>query len=347
MLDLLSDGLRIAADVGRIASAPGTSEERAALLLEPLHRLVPFQAACIFMLDTEGRVQTPLVTYGYDDAMRGYMTSPEHVAEIELLGLDRHHRPMRLKDLPVPRERVRSWVEYLEPAGFKEGLAVGLFTSDERYLGVLCLSTDDPDQPTAEARDLIGVLAPVIANAVDPLRSIMMAARMVHGALAGVALTDGGQVLPLPDLPTHPLLAPGSEALAVAERLSREVVCGSFLCPLPDGDDGLARLTVLACPPQAPYRLTGVAIISPPDDLRGLTRRELQIAGLLVEGWPNQRIATKLFIAERTVATHVEHILAKLDAPTRASAAVRALQSGLYMPCQVTTATPNAVPARS
>ena len=197
-----------------------------------------------------------------------------------------------------------------------------------------------------EARDLIGVLAPVIANAVDPLRSIMMAARMVHGALAGVALTDGGQVLPLPDLPTHPLLAPGSEALAVAERLSREVVCGCSSVRYPTATT-VSPADRIACPPQAPYRLTGVAIISPPDDLRGLTRRELQIAGLLVEGWPNQRIAAKLFIAERTVATHVEHILAKLDAPTRASAAVRALQSGLYMPCQVTTSAPNAAPARS
>jgi DNA-binding CsgD family transcriptional regulator len=347
MPELPPDGLSIAVDVGRIASAPGTSEERAALLLEPLHRLVPFQAACIFMLDTEGREQTPLVTYGYDDAIRGYMTTPEHVAEIELLGLDRDHRPMRLKDLPVPREQVRSWVEYLEPAGFKEGLLVGLFTSDGRYLGVLRLNTDDPDQPTAAARDLIGVLAPVIANAVDPLRSIMMAARLVHGAMAGVALTDGGQVLPLPGLPTHPLLAPGSEALAAAERLCREVVFGSFLCPLPDGDEGLARLTVLACPPQAPYRLTAVAMVSPPDDLRGLTRRELQIAGLLIEGWPNQRIAANLFIAERTVATHVEHILAKLEAPTRALAAVRALQAGRYVPRSLTAAASVEASARS
>jgi DNA-binding CsgD family transcriptional regulator len=346
MPELPLDGLSVAVDVGRIASAPGTSEERATLLLEPLHRLVPFQAACISMLDTGGREPTLLVTYGYDDAMRDYMKTPEHGAEIALLGLDRDHRPMRLKDLPVPREQVRIWVEYLEPAGFKEGLAVGLFTSDGRYLGVLCLSTDDPDQPTAAARDLIGVLAPLIANAVDPLRSIMMVARMVHGALAGVALTDCGTALSLPGLPTHPLLAPDSAALAAAEQLSREVTCGSFLCPLRNGEERLARLTVLACPPQAPYRLTSVAMISPPGDLRGLTRRELQIAGLLIEGWPNQRIAANLFIAERTVATHVEHILAKLGASTRASAAVRALQSGLYVPRSLTTPASVAVPAK-
>src|SRR5512138_1074645 len=105
MPELPPDGLSIAVDVGRIASAPGTSEEHAIKVLESLRRLVPYQAASIIILDTAGREQTPLVTYGYDDAMRGYMRTPAHVDEIELLGLDRDHRPMRLKDLPVPRER--------------------------------------------------------------------------------------------------------------------------------------------------------------------------------------------------------------------------------------------------
>jgi DNA-binding CsgD family transcriptional regulator len=334
MPELPPEGLSIAVDIGRIASAPGTSEERAARLLEPLRRLVPWRAASIFMLDPVGRKQTPLVTFGYDEATRVYMRTPEWVGEIELLGLDRERRPMRMKDLPVPREQVRSWVEYLEPAGFKEGLGVGLFTSDGRYLGVLSLSTNDPDHPTVAARDLIGVLAPVIANALDPLRSITMLARMVHGVLAGVALTRGGYILPLPGMPTHPLLAPDSDALVTAVRLSRDIVCGSFLHPIPngDGDESHLRLTVLACPPQAPYQLTAVVVVSPPGDLYGLTRRELQIAGLLLEGWPNQRIAADLFIAERTVATHVEHILAKFNASTRALAAVRALQYGLYVP---------------
>jgi DNA-binding CsgD family transcriptional regulator len=334
MPELPPEGLSIAIEIGRIASAPGSPEERAGRLLESLRRLVPWRAASVVMLDPLARQQTPLVLVGYDEATRRYMATPEWVDEIELLGLDRERRPMRVKDLPVPRERVRGWAEYLEPAGFKEGLALGLFTSDGRYLGVLALGTSDPDHPTAAARDLIGVLGPVIANAVDPLRSIMVVARMVHGAQAGVALTRGGDVLPLPGLPTHPLLAPGSDALAAAERLSHHNVCGSFLYPVPNGDsdESHLRLTVLACPPQAPYQLTAVVAVSPPGDLNGLTRRELQIAGLLLEGWPNQRIAADLFIAERTVATHVEHILAKFNAPTRALAAVRAMQYGLYVP---------------
>jgi DNA-binding NarL/FixJ family response regulator len=70
--------------------------------------------------------------------------------------------------------------------------------------------------------------------------------------------------------------------------------------------------------------------------LRGLTHRELQVLGLLVEGWTNPRIAATLVIAPRTVAAHMEHVLAKLDAATRVRAGVRALNQGLYIPPELT-----------
>ncbi|WP_460914137.1 response regulator transcription factor [Plantactinospora veratri] len=75
-----------------------------------------------------------------------------------------------------------------------------------------------------------------------------------------------------------------------------------------------------------------MVLLSAPGDLHGLTPRELEILGLLVDGWPNQRIANTLVVAPRTVAAHVEHILAKLAAPSRTLAAVRALRLGLYVP---------------
>jgi DNA-binding NarL/FixJ family response regulator len=82
----------------------------------------------------------------------------------------------------------------------------------------------------------------------------------------------------------------------------------------------------------APQYVIAVVLLSPPGDLYGLTDRELEILGLLVQGWPNRRIAAALFIAQRTVAAHLEHILPKLGAPTRTLAAVRALRLGLYVP---------------
>ena len=334
MAELPANSLEIAVEVGQIAAASGSIEDRAAALLEPLSRIVPFRAARIHLLDMERRKQLPLVSRGYDEAVTEYMNSPAFVEEIEMLGLNRVRAPMRVRDLPVPPEQVRGWAEYLQPAGFREGLAVGLFTPDNRFLGVLGLNTDTDRHPTVGARDLIGLLAPVIASAVDPLRSIAEASRIVGGAHAGVMLTDTAATMPLPGLPGHPLLAVGSDVLrAAADRVAMGRVYSSFLTPLQaERPAGHVRITLLTCPPRPPHNLTAVVLVSPPGDLRGLTPRELEILGLLVDGWSNQRVATALFITERTVATHVEHILAKLAAPSRTLAAVRAFWHGLYVP---------------
>jgi DNA-binding NarL/FixJ family response regulator len=89
---------------------------------------------------------------------------------------------------------------------------------------------------------------------------------------------------------------------------------------------------VLAVPDDTPAHLAGVVVAAPPGELYGLTRRELEVLGLLIEGWTNARIAAELVVAPRTVAAHLEHILAKLTARTRALAAARAQRDGAYIP---------------
>jgi DNA-binding CsgD family transcriptional regulator len=116
-----------------------------------------------------------------------------------------------------------------------------------------------------------------------------------------------------------------------ATRLS-EGVHTSFLVPYPVASQGYLRITILAVPADASHFFTAVLTVSNSGDLNGLTRRELEILGLMIDGWPNGRIARSLLIAERTVASHVEHILAKLKARSRALAAVRAQRNGWYIP---------------
>ncbi|MEV4708767.1 LuxR C-terminal-related transcriptional regulator [Actinoplanes sp. NPDC049316] len=327
--------LETASEVGQIASGQGGVEQRAGAILDTLHRLVPFRAAVIFLLDPDRREAMPISSRGYDRAVSEYMSSSANIAEIELLGLTRHRAAMRVRDLPVPAERVRGWVEYLRPAGFREGLAVGLFTPEGRHLGILGLNTDTERHPTESARELIGALAPTIAKAVDPTRSLAGMARIVNAARAGILLTRGGNTLPLIGLPGHRLLGVGSSVLAVvARQVPVSGGYGSFLCPdaADDTVDSHVRITVLPCPPDTPQHVNAVVLLSRAGDLHGLTGRELEILGLMVEGWPNRRIAAVLFIAPRTVAAHVEHILPKLDVSTRTLAAVRALRLGLYVP---------------
>ena len=52
-----------------------------------------------------------------------------------------------------------------------------------------------------------------------------------------------------------------------------------------------------------------------------LAKREVEVAKLIAEGLTNKQIGTRLFISERTVATHVRNILNKLGFDSRAQIA--------------------------
>jgi NarL family two-component system response regulator LiaR len=60
-----------------------------------------------------------------------------------------------------------------------------------------------------------------------------------------------------------------------------------------------------------------------------LTERELEVLRLIAQGLSNKEIASKIFIAEWTVRTHVSNILGKLHLASRTQAALHALRSGL------------------
>jgi len=61
----------------------------------------------------------------------------------------------------------------------------------------------------------------------------------------------------------------------------------------------------------------------------GLTPREIEVLKLLARGISNKEIAERLVISPKTVASHAEHIYAKINAPTRAAAGLFAMQHGL------------------
>ncbi len=51
------------------------------------------------------------------------------------------------------------------------------------------------------------------------------------------------------------------------------------------------------------------------DPLAGLTEREREVLSLVAEGRSNKAIATRLFIAERTVEAHIQQVFLKLRLP--------------------------------
>jgi DNA-binding CsgD family transcriptional regulator len=60
-----------------------------------------------------------------------------------------------------------------------------------------------------------------------------------------------------------------------------------------------------------------------------LTSREVEVLRLVATGLTNHEIASRLVVSERTVATHMDHIFAKIQVSSRAAATAFAIRSGI------------------
>jgi DNA-binding CsgD family transcriptional regulator len=333
MRSLRADELLLAeaASVGPLA----TPAERARLLMDVLRRVVPFDATFLAVADPWERRYHSVVPVDLDDSAVQYLGGPQVARDIELTGTDRPRPPLGPSDLPYSAEELPTWADCLIPSGLHEGLGVALFADGTRHVGHLAVLSASPDAPSPAARRRLARLAPLLARGVDPLASLLAGARLVEGVTAGTARRADGGCQVVPGLATDALLLPGSAALAAAwRRVGDRQICSSFVWPLGGGHapDGHARVTVLSTPDDVGAGLAGLVLLSPAPPLQGLTPRELEVLGFLVEGCTNADIGRRLVVTPRTVATHLEHILAKLGTPTRTHAAVRAERDGLYVP---------------
>ena len=87
-------------------------------------------------------------------------------------------------------------------------------------------------------------------------------------------------------------------------------------------DEGAARPTLPG--PTSGGEAGGAGAVGAP-----LTALERAVAALVARDFTDRRIAAELRIAEHTVATHVDHVIAKLGANSRAEVAAWAAQQGL------------------
>jgi DNA-binding CsgD family transcriptional regulator/sugar lactone lactonase YvrE len=75
-----------------------------------------------------------------------------------------------------------------------------------------------------------------------------------------------------------------------------------------------------------------------------LSRREREIANLVAEGLTNREIAARLFISERTVDGHLEHVREKLGVNTRAQIATWVTRQGSQTEAVAAASTPITLP---
>jgi NarL family two-component system response regulator LiaR len=172
---------------------------------------------------------------------------------------------------------------------------------------------------------------------------------------------DGDEAIPAaerlrPDVILMDLVMPRLDGVAAMRALrervpgARVIVLTSFLDDdklLPALRAGAAGYLLKNAQPQELARAVraahaGEALLDPVvaarlvDALTGhanplgqLTPREREVLELIGRGFSNKRIAYELGISEKTVKTHVGHVLAKLGVTDRTQAAVVAVRAGL------------------
>ena len=319
-------------DVGTMAEG---LTQRAEEVLAALGRILPFDAGWLAVRDPERRRHVPLATTGAAEPLRRYFESPGADAELEHLGLNSAQRPVLASELPVPLSEICAWGEYLLPAGFRGGVAGALFASTGRHVGFLSLLADDPARLGLTDRRIVAAVARVIADDLDRTQEIAGIASIVGTAEAGAVLTRGGDALPLPGLPDHRLLAPGSPILAAAaHELSAGGPYTAFLAPAagPDGER-LVRVTALDCALPDLDHLSAAVLLSSPGDLRGLSLLDLRVLGHLVAGTTHvPALAAALQVDPGTTIEALRRAQVVLDAPGLTAAATRALRTGLRIP---------------
>ena len=73
-----------------------------------------------------------------------------------------------------------------------------------------------------------------------------------------------------------------------------------------------------------------VPLVPPPRELgQEPTGREVQVLQLISDGLANREIGQHLFLSEETVKSHVRHLLAKLQARSRAHAVAIGFRRGI------------------
>ncbi|SHF85208.1 GAF domain-containing protein [Geodermatophilus nigrescens] len=330
---------RMWSQVAGVVESSATVQERAAEHLRRLGRTLAFDVGWLAVRDPERRTHVPLATTGPAEALVAYFRRPEADDEVDALGLNRHRPPLLATELPSPLPELRAWAEHLLPAGFRQGLAAPLVTMGGRHIGFLSLLSDDPSRLRGADRRLVAAVTRVIADDLDRTRDVAETARIVGDAGAGVVLTRGGDVLPLPGLPDDRLLTPGSPVFGVAAaELAVSGAFTSFLAPVPgNGTERLVRVTALDLARPDLDHLSAAVLLSAPGDLHGLTVLDLRVLGLVTEGVTGvPALARALHVAAEAVADSLGRSLVALGTGDLTAAAVRALRGGLRIPPRVT-----------
>lgn len=183
----------------------------------------------------------------------------------------------------------------------------------------------------------------VVAEAANGQTALDLLERMsVTGGLPDVAVVD--LVMPVLDgtatidrvsqrFPAVRILALTS--FGQAERVQAAMAAGAAGYLLKDAEPDELAAAVRAVHRGEVYLDSAVtrgfirSVAQPQPADAALTRRERDVLVLVAKGKSNREIARALAVSERTVRTHVSHLLSKLGLSSRTQAALWAIREGL------------------
>jgi hypothetical protein len=114
-------------DVAEIATSSLALPSRAEQMLTVLRRRVPFDGAWLALADPHHPSYVTAAAADLAGPTLAFFNSPQQARDIEATGTDRARPPLSPSALPFPVEELPGWADCLLPAGYREGLAVGLF----------------------------------------------------------------------------------------------------------------------------------------------------------------------------------------------------------------------------
>ncbi len=319
--------LSAVARIGAAATSSTPVEDRAEEILDHLELVFPFDAGMVVSVNAKRDERRAVASRGYPQSFAHYLTSPEWHQEVVVpFGVPSGGRPVRESDLPVDPESIPAIGTYGRDAGLFEGLLSALVTAAGEFVGFVILSWTLAETPPDMAVEVIGSVAPTLANILDPLSSPRALVAALGDGSAALAFQSDGKAVTLRGTPPDELIADAERAREViAKRLGRNGTVASFLWPCAGGG-------WYACRAYRCHGGTDVLLVGELESAYGLTPRELEVLTCLVHGASNAEIAKRLWVTTRTARAHVEHILEKLEVTSRSAAAGRALSLGLIVP---------------
>ncbi|RVW08389.1 LuxR family transcriptional regulator [Prescottella agglutinans] len=320
-MDVLADRLQAARRLrNALESVSNESAEiSVARALFELAEAVPYQYAALSWWDPVAGAHRTSASLGYPsdsiDVVNRCMPLHPLFAQLRERGL-----PMRLFDVPA-RMRTGPVFESIFVNKFSDGLSQCLHARDGRYIGMLNMSTTGGHRFDELSVATVTLLSDVLAAALDPLaRRAPAPPRMGPADSVLVVAADGAVRAMTAGAPTE-LFRAGTPGGRAAHQVTASDRSGDFVFV---GAGPVLRVRM------DPVRSGGTLVVCRPDDPpMGLTAREAEVLALLPTGASNSAIAAHLRIGPATVATHLERILRKIDAPNRTAAAATAARWGL------------------